>query len=351
MLKRLLFYAGADRSSIKRIRPKIRKANCTMVCVLSATAALLIGIALRKSFSAPGLEQNRMVYIFGLVLSILILSLSFVARKHDWMVIPLMLLADAVYYSYGIFIGAFTDPGGKTVTFMVILILMSITFIKPPINIISATVFYDVAFIICCTINKTDPILSVDLTDAAIFGVLGMVSGIMINRMKIRGYISEEQLKEISRIDQLTDVRNRNAYEFDLLSIPEKCKKTLAYVYIDVNGLHELNNSKGHEAGDEMLKFVAKQAKRTFAEGYVYRIGGDEFVVFAPDMTDDVEQLVNVLTEGIEKRGYHVAIGYATARFRHYLIEDLVKTAELRMFQDKNKFYKDIAAREARGGH
>lgn len=352
MLKKLLFYAGTDRSGIKRIGPKIRKANCMMVCVLSATATLLIGIALRKSFSAPGLEQNRLVYTFGMILSIVILSLSFLARKYNWLVMPLVFLADLVYYAYGIFIGAFTDPNGKTVTFMVILILMSITFIKSPIDVILSTIFYDGIFIVCCLINKADPVLSVDLTDAVIFGVLGIVSGVMINRMKIRVYISEEQLKEVSRIDQLTDVRNRNAYESDLLSMPERCRKTLACVYIDVNGLHELNNSEGHEAGDEMLKFVAKQTKRTFSEGRVYRIGGDEFIIFVPDvMESDIACLASVLSKRIEKRGYHIAIGYATTRLKHCSMENLVKAAELEMFQSKEKFYKDIAARDARGKH
>lgn len=349
MLKNILFYAGADRSSVKRIGPKIRKANCTMVSILSATATLLIGVALRKSFSAPGLAQNRMVYVFGIFLSVAILSLSFLARKRSWLVMPLVFLADLVYYAYGIFIGAFTDPGGKTVTFMVILILMSITFIKPPINIILATLVYDGIFVVCCLINKADPVLSTDLTDATIFGVLGIVSGIMINRMKIRGYISEEQTKEISRIDQLTNVQNRNAYELDLFSISQRFKRFLTCIYIDVNGLHELNNTKGHEAGDEMLKFVANQIKETFSDGYIYRTGGDEFVVFIPDMmSGDEDHLAKFLLERIEKRGYHVAIGYETSRLKHHSLEDLIKTAELKMFQNKNDYYKNIAARDAR---
>lgn len=51
-------------------------------------------------------------------------------------------------------------------------------------------------------------------------------------------------------------------------------------VYIDANGLHELNNERGHEAGDLMLRFVAESLMEQFPKGSLYRVGGDEFVVF-----------------------------------------------------------------------
>ena len=51
-------------------------------------------------------------------------------------------------------------------------------------------------------------------------------------------------------------------------------------VYIDANGLHELNNERGHEAGDLMLRFVADSLMEQFPRGSLYRVGGDEFVVF-----------------------------------------------------------------------
>ena len=45
-------------------------------------------------------------------------------------------------------------------------------------------------------------------------------------------------------------------------------------VYIDANGLHELNNERGHEAGDLMLRFVAESLMEQFPKGSLYRVGG-----------------------------------------------------------------------------
>ena len=55
----------------------------------------------------------------------------------------------------------------------------------------------------------------------------------------------------------------------------------MTVIYIDVNGLHELNNRLGHAAGDEMLRFVAKACVERFPKADVFRLGGDEFLIIS----------------------------------------------------------------------
>ena len=348
-LKCTLFYAGADRTGIERITPSIRKTNRIMLCTLSIMAALLIGVMLISSLVSSGLKQNQIVYIAGSILSAAVFVLSFVAKKYDWLVNPLIYVACSIYYVYGIFIGTITEPEGKTVTFIVMLVIMPILFIERPIRTALMTIAYDILFIVLCLMNKTGKVLTIDIIDGILFGILGIASGTVISQMKVRGYISEQKLREISRVDRLTGVFNRNAYELDIFSISGKCKHNLACVYIDVNGLHEINNTKGHKFGDMMLKFIAKEIKHAFSTGYVYRIGGDEFVVFIPDMSKaDVGYEAIELTKRIEEKDYHVAIGYETAAIRHLSIDRLIKAAEMRMFDHKNDFYKDMEDRDIR---
>lgn len=58
---------------------------------------------------------------------------------------------------------------------------------------------------------------------------------------------------------------------------------SLSCVYVDVNGLHELNNASGHEKGDQMLQTVALELQGRFGRDNCYRTGGDEFVAFVQD--------------------------------------------------------------------
>ena len=345
VIRNILLYAGFDRANYERVKPKVRSVNRTMTIVLSAMAALLIGLMFISSFKSASIRSNQTVYLLGLIMSIFVLFCSVVfSGKHPKLIFPLVYVAYSIYYMYGILIGAVTDPNGKTVTFMVMLVFMPTLFIDMPIHVFGVTFFYDVIFIILCLMHKTGNVLSVDLMDAIIFGILGIGSGFVINRMKIRGYISEQNLTEISRIDQLTQLNNQNAYKFDKYSVPELCQHSLACLYIDVNGLHELNNEKGHDFGDTMLQFVANEIRERFGEDYTYRIGGDEFVAFVLDVEiADLSRDVRELKQAVEREGYHIATGYEVMSTRRRTDVDrlnkLTKDAETRMREDKDAFY------------
>ena len=349
-LKNILLYAGVERNSFERIRPKIQKMNLTMTTTLSTFATVLITAMLISSFSSEGIMQNRIVYLLGLIMSVVILicSLTF-AKRHPSVVRILVSLSYSIYYLYGILIGTITDPSRKTVTFMVMLVFMPILFIDRPMHVISITSGYVLFFIILCYLTKTGTILSVDVIDAIVFGILGCASGIVINQVKVRGYIFEQQLHEISRIDQLTQLRNRNAFEFEKDSMSSLCKTSLGCVYIDVNGLHEINNEQGHDAGDKMLKYVASEVKDTFSDKLSFRVGGDEFIAFVPDASiEDIEKNVQELVERIEKHNYHVAIGCKVSRIRLLSLDYLISEAEKKMIINKKLYYKNLATRDAR---
>ena len=255
---------------------------------------------------------------------------------------PLVYAAQFIFYTYGILIGTITDPEQKTVTFIAMLVFLPVLFIDRPFSSIFSTSIYIVVFIYLCFRNKTGAVLQNDVIDAIVFGTLGLISGTILNRMKVHGYILEQRLKEVSRFDQLTQMNNRNSYELTLSSIPDYANHILACIYVDVNGLHELNNKEGHASGDEMLKFVAEQIKLFFGEDLSFRVGGDEFVVFVPDTERyEIEQDLAEMIKYIEEEGYHVATGFEMASVHHLSLDSLIKTAESKMYQAKKQFYKN----------
>lgn len=346
-IENVMLYAGADRDSYNEIKEKIRKANRTMVVVLSSMASFLIGAMYLSSMRSESVMQNRYVYGLGLILSIVITILSTtLARRFPILTMPLVYASYSIYYMYGILIGAVTDADGKTVTFMVMLVFLPTIFIDRPIHVICVTVLYDFVFIILCLMHKTGTVLSVDTMDAVIFGILGITSGSTINRMKVRGYISEQKLEKISRIDQLTGMNNQNSFKLDLYSIPKQCKRTLACIYFDANGLHDLNNSKGHAEGDRLLQHVAEQIRECFGDKFTYRTGGDEFVAFVIDPNrESLVRRIGDLIQAVEDANYSVAVGYEIFETNHhrFSIDELVKAADLRMQEDKRIYHKEHA--------
>lgn len=145
-----------------------------------------------------------------------------------------------------------------------------------------------------------------------------------------------------ANIDVLTGLQNRNLYEAFCRTLDEDKLKGLSCIYIDANGLHEVNNTRGHLAGDQMLRFIADALKVAFGEDLVYRIGGDEFVVFQRNRIEKElnSDLQKVHTE-IERNDYHMSSGICMAA-SELSIEEMIKTAEQRMYEAKRKYYESI---------
>lgn len=139
--------------------------------------------------------------------------------------------------------------------------------------------------------------------------------------------------------DAMTGLYNRNRYERDLPRIAEEKYSSLACVYIDVNGLHEMNNTQGHERGDKMLRTVAEGIKKHFPTEYSYRVGGDEFIVFVPD-ADEAEVIshIETLAASLEQKDYHISAGVQCGTGAAPLT-DLIKAAEKKMYREKKRYY------------
>lgn len=342
-----MFYAGLGKHRYKMVNRTILKSNRFAVTLLSACAVALTTAMFVSTFYVSGIKSNRIVYLLGSLMSLGIFLLAFLyAKKHEWITMLLVRGLYLVLYGYGIMIGIITDPCQKTVSFIVMLVFFPVLFIEKPIYLFCNSSLYIGIFVLLCFKVKTGSVLQNDVIDSLVFGMLGVFSGVLSSRTKVRSFIQEHELKVFSRTDELTKMNNRNLYQkrinsdyFYLIS-----EKSLSCIYLDANGLHIINNLEGHEKGDEMLKFIANEIKTFFGEELTFRVGGDEFVIFVPDHDEkDIKRRLDKMIKNIEKAGYHVATGMATMRVDHLSMETLIKTADNKMYQEKKRYYNDSA--------
>lgn len=97
---------------------------------------------------------------------------------------------------------------------------------------------------------------------------------------------NEKMLFEMSQIDRLTSFYNRNRFIQDVSELKES-KDSVGVVYLDINGLKEINDSFGHDTGDKMIKECADIMRSSVSSKHLYRIGGDEFVIIYVDITKE----------------------------------------------------------------
>ncbi|HSW09870.1 MAG TPA: diguanylate cyclase [Bacillota bacterium] len=153
----------------------------------------------------------------------------------------------------------------------------------------------------------------------------------------------EEQLTYLSLHDSLTGLYNRAYLEEEFDRLEDGRSYPVSLLSVDVDGLKFVNDTRGHPAGDELLRAVARALRATFRHGDVLaRVGGDEFVAVLP-RTDAstarqmISRLGQRLAEANRDRGdapLSVSVGAATTDGGTALRLTLTR-ADQAMYQDK----------------
>ena len=139
--------------------------------------------------------------------------------------------------------------------------------------------------------------------------------------------------------DTLTGLLNRSLFETDLRTLQSSEYDSMVCTYIDVVGLHEINNHLGHRSGDSMLCFIANAIRKFFASSRIYRIGGDEFVILTPNQPPySVWVSVDRMRAFLREKEYEISVGIQNTNDLHRL-DDAINQAEAAMRQDKQAYY------------
>jgi len=160
----------------------------------------------------------------------------------------------------------------------------------------------------------------------------------------------EEELKAQSLRDELTGLYNRRGF-FTLaeqeIKEANRSMKKIFIIFLDLDGLKEINDRFGHKEGDNALIAVSKILKQNFREpDIIARIGGDEFVVMALDIQDGIKEevLKNRIKRGVERYvkehsppyNFSISIGISEYDPRNPLdIEELLSLADKKMYEEK----------------
>ena len=140
--------------------------------------------------------------------------------------------------------------------------------------------------------------------------------------------------------DALTGLLNRQAYYSET---SRNYKDITAIISIDMNGLKKVNDTYGHQAGDEALIALAICFSRACKVNQsAYRMGGDEFAIVCRKNTEEeVLKLIERINELVSKTKYTCSIGYSFQKDGHTELEELLKVSDERMYTAKAEYYKE----------
>ncbi|MBE5904914.1 MAG: GGDEF domain-containing protein [Pseudobutyrivibrio sp.] len=153
---------------------------------------------------------------------------------------------------------------------------------------------------------------------------------------EVRNYILQSEMLYMSEHDILTDARNRKAFN-SKIGMLEGMDISVGICFVDINGLKSVNDEMGHEAGDNVIKEASEAIASIFKKKYCYRIGGDEFVVVMPQVS---EETFAKHVERLRKKSKKISMAIGSVWSETCLdVEELVNIADKNMYADKTEFY------------
>lgn len=162
---------------------------------------------------------------------------------------------------------------------------------------------------------------------------------------------TDERLRHFATHDSLTNALNRAAFmemAEKVMSLSKRNNRKFAIVYIDLDDFKKINDTHGHEFGDEFLNEFSKKIMSIIRESDLFaRFGGDEFVLLLPETDENgaqvfIKRLREILEDEFEFRGkkikYKFSAGIAVFPDDDGNdLEKFINIADERMYSDKRK--------------
>lgn len=164
-----------------------------------------------------------------------------------------------------------------------------------------------------------------------------------------------ENALELAKRDRLTGLKNRTAYDIQITEFAKKINtdddESFAIIMLDLNDLKFVNDNMGHSEGDKYINNSCSLIKKIIPTE-IYRIGGDEFVLFLTDelfdkrfellseLKNSVKEGNSLLTPNVEKPSIACGLSSHLAG-KSDLLEDLVRQSDTKMYIDKAKIKQD----------
>lgn len=150
-----------------------------------------------------------------------------------------------------------------------------------------------------------------------------------------------------TKLDPLTGLGNRVAYNEYLAGLRGKSDIVLSVVNIDLDNFKRINDLYGHHEGDKALRLFARQLEDVFAgKGISIRLGGDEFIVLIDDNREEVlkqyiKKLIDTIDADNERNGltYRISFSYGMTIFNdaYNTLDELIHHSDKLMYEKKQQ--------------
>ncbi len=158
----------------------------------------------------------------------------------------------------------------------------------------------------------------------------------------------QEKLRTLALVDELTGLYNRRGFltlAEEQTKLVQRTRRGILFLFIDLDEMKGINDTLGHEKGDEALKDLAAALKLSLREcDIVGRVGGDEFAVTVVEAGSDSAEIIggrirdNLATRNLGNRGYSLSVSIGSVYYDgspSVSLDELLARADELMYTEK----------------
>lgn len=343
------WYYGLDKADYGKCLPKIKANDWRIDRVMSFIGFFIMTALFMVSFFFQKLAVFTIPYgVFAGIFALLSL-LFLIFKERDWNGVIGFYVISGVYYAFGMVL-SFAYPSGKSAIIQLELALLPMLFADKPLRSWAYSAFVCATYSILVMFLKDPSIRFEESFNAISLTVMSLITHWIMGEMRVKGYLAsynneimigelqgaKKQLEKESSTDALTGLLNRRSLYSEFSSIEKKeARRPSALFMIDIDHFKQINDTKGHLAGDRYLasfgSFLQKEGDR---HGFVgYRYGGEEFICLVYEKEGEaLSSLAEALKSGVKQLPFeddgHITISLG------YTEESLEKSSPLETWLD-----------------
>ena len=347
-LKNYICYCGIEKDEYNTVKKEAYISNFGVWKVLHILMFAAFGFLFIGSLFSDSMKVNMVTYLvalsYSLVSSILFLFVfkkdALIAQFYIYLSILLLFVISALI--------ATKRPDNLAVTFMVLLVLTPMFMIDKPYYMSIVLIIASIIFLVWIKDVKSHENWIGDMVNAITFCSIGIFIHIISNSIRIKEFVYMRKINIQKDTDDLTGLMNKGAIIRNINEFLATSNNKGILFMLDVNKFKSINDTYGHDVGDDVLKQIGEYLANKFSKSRIIgRFGGDEFIIFvegendlavatnlAKDICKDVAKYIKTPDYN---RQVNVTIGLAIYRGEEKYYSEIFKKADIALYNAKNK--------------
>lgn len=339
------FYCGIEKEEYKAVKKDAYISNYAVWRILHCVMVVIFAFLYASSLFNDLLESNRFFYMLALIYSIFACSLFFILKKDSLIAQLIIYLSISLLFVFACLITQ-NKPEIPATTFIVFLLIAPMFMIDKPFFMTFELCAASAVFLVWMYHVKPYEIWEMDMINVIIFTLVGIVLNIIANSIRIKEFVLTRKLNTQKDTDYMTGLMNKGAVIREINAYIHEDSYEGIMMLMDVDQFKSINDTYGHDVGDNVIVQLGTLLGGMFANGEVAgRFGGDEFIVFIKN--NDDPETAGRLAAGIVKgaaesitlpdpeKKVSVSIGIAIYKGYENEYSEIFKKADLALYRSK----------------